>query len=421
LKLLFIHQNAPGQYKYLAAQLAADSNNQVVFITQRGKPDLPGITKIEYTPHRGTTPSIHHYAAGFENAILLGQGVCRIALDLKKQGFYPDVICAHPGWGEALYVKDVFPKAALWTYLEFYYHARNSDVDFLPDDQPVDDDLFRVRTKNAVNLLNLEACDAGVTPTRFQLERHPREYHYKIIQIHEGIDTRTCVPNAQARLQLPNGLVLDPGMEVVTYMARNLEPYRGFPVAMKAIAELSRRRPNAQFVIIGGDEVSYGKKPPEGKTYRELVTADLDYDRTRVHFLGRVPYPTFLKFIQVSSVHLYLTVPFVLSWSMLEAMSAEALVVGSRTAPVSEVIEDGVNGLLADFHDPIGFADRAEQVLDHPDRMAAVRAQARRTIQSKYDLSSCLSVQTEIIRRLARGERPTPDRPWTVKQSAVGT
>jgi glycosyltransferase involved in cell wall biosynthesis len=260
--------------------------------------------------------------------------------------------------------------------------------------------------------MGLEAADAGMAPTFWQFQQYPQEFQHKISVIHDGIDTKVCVPKADASIEIkaPDGTVttLRQGDEIVTFVVRNLEPYRGFPQFMRAAEIILKRRPNARILIIGGDEVSYGRALPDGQTYRKQMLEQVELDMSRVFFIGRVPYATFLKVIQVSGVHVYLTYPFVLSWSMLEAMSSECLVVASATPPVTEVIKDGVNGLLVDFFDFQAIADKVDEVLDHKDRMAAIRKKARSTIVQNYELESCLAEQLKLVEALVEGKRPAP-------------
>lgn len=403
MKVLFIHQNCPGQFKHLAPRLAADQRNEVVFITRPGKPDLPKVRKEEYQPSRECSSEIHHYLRLTEEGVLNGQAVARAAQRLQKEGFQPDVIVAHMGWGEALYLKAVWPQTPLLGYFEWYYHAFGSDVDFDPRKRPSMDDVCRIGTRNGLHLLNLQTADQGISPTRWQWQQHPREYQPKISVIHDGVDVEKVRPNPKAAGVLRKGLSLSAGDEVVTYVARNLEPYRGFPTFMRAAEMILKRRPKAQILVVGGDRVSYGRKRKDGKSYREYYLDKLDLDPARIHFLGRVPYATYLKVLQISAAHIYLTVPFVLSWSMLEAMSAGCLLVGSRTAPVEEVIKDGHNGLLVDFFSPGEVADRVDTVLDHPDRMQQIRHAARQTIVRQYALETCLGRQVKLIEQMASG------------------
>ena len=406
MKIVFMHQNFPGQYKHLARFLAADSDNDVRFVTKPKAVEIPGVAKHTYKLHREPRKGVHHYIASLEKAILHGQAAARVLLALKNNGYKPDIIFAHPGWGESLYAKDVYPDVPLLNYFEFYYRAVGSDVGFDPELAPTLDDFCRIRTKNTANLLSLEACDAGISPTKWQRKQFPQEYLYKISQIHDGVDTKVARPDGEARLELPNGKTVGRGDEVVTYVARNLEPYRGFPIFMRAVEEVCKRRPHCQIVIVGGDGVSYGRRPPKGKTYRSIALSEVTIDPDRVHFLGYVPYNKFLKVLQVSSVHVYLTYPFVLSWSMLEAMAAECLIVGSDTPPVAEVLREGKNGLLVDFFSHQAIADRIDEVLDHKDRLAELRKNARKTVVEKYELTHCMNKQVKLLQDLAGGKLP---------------
>jgi glycosyltransferase involved in cell wall biosynthesis len=396
MNILFLHQNFPGQFKHLASQLAANPANRIIALCQEQAPRHPRVeTHIVYQPARNAHG--HHYLRTLEEGVLNGQAVARALLKLKQQGFIPDIVIAHPGWGEALYVKDVFPDAPLLSHFEFFYHADGADANFDPEFPLSLDSRLRIRTRNALHLLNLKTCDAGISPTRWQKSLHPVEYHRKLAVIHEGIDTQFVAPKPEQTFALPNGTVFTQQDEIVTYVARNLEPYRGFHQFMRAVPQLCARRPKAHIVIVGGDDVSYGAKAPDGKTWREHMLDEVSVDATRVHFLGRLPYAQYLRLLQVSSAHVYLTVPFVLSWSMLEAMSAGCLVVGSKTAPVQEVIEHGKNGLLVDFFSPDQIAEAVDQVLDHPDRMQAMREAARKTIIERYEVRQSLRAYGNLI------------------------
>ena len=412
MKYLFVHQNMPGQYKHICQRLAADKDNSVVFITKREGLELPNIKKVLYKPHREPAESTHRYIREAERGILHGQEVARKALALKAQGFVPDVIVGHPGWGETLYLKDVYPDTPLLGFFEFYYHSVGSDVGFDPESPVTLDTHCRIRTKNIIQFMGIEAADAGMSPTYWQFQQYPEEFQYKISVIHDGIDTKVCVPDSGAFLEIRNtdGVTtrLNQGEEIVTFVVRNLEPYRGFPQFMRAAELILKRRPKAKIIIVGGDDVSYGRALPDGQTYRKQMLEEVDLDMSRVFFIGRVPYSTYLKVIQVSGVHVYLTYPFVLSWSMLEAMSSECLVVASSTPPVTEVVKDGVNGLLVDFFDHESIAARVDEVLDHKDRMAAIRKKARQTIVQNFELESCLTAQLKLIESLVDGKRPVP-------------
>lgn len=405
MKILFVHQNCPGQFKHLAPRLAAMPGNEVFFITRPGKPDLPGVKKLEYTPARTPELSTHRYLRLTEEGVLNGQAVAQVATTLRGKGFRPDVIVAHVGWGEALYLKAVWPGVPLLGYFEWYYRAFGSDVDF--DNAPTLDDVCRINTRNGMHLMSLEMADWGLTPTRWQLTQHPAEFAHKLSIIHDGVDTTRVKPDPNVTGRLKEGLSLKAGDEVITYIARNLEPYRGFPQFMRAAALILKRRPQAQILVVGGDSTSYGKALGDGQTYKQHMLAELGpaLDLTRIHFLGRVKYDVFLRILQLSAAHVYLTYPFVLSWSMLEAMAAGCLVIGSRTPPVEEVIQDGVNGLLADFFSPEEIAGRVIEALTQPEKMAYIRRAARQTVLDHYALDTCLQQQIELIQAVARGEK----------------
>ena len=309
---LFIHQNFPGQYVHAARHLAA-AGEQVVFITQQRERELKGVRKIVYAPTKpaaGMHPFVHEFSSSVEN----GLTVARICEELKRGGFTLDLIAGHNGWGELLYVKDSFPSAPLLGYFEFYYRPYDSDLDFDQEFPASQSDRMRIRTRNAVNLLGLQSADWGQTPTEFQRSLYPEKYRREISVIHEGIDTETVCPDPSTRLWLAGGLSLSRNDLLITYSARNLEPYRGFHIVMRTLPELLTRHPTARVLIVGGNDVSYGRRPPEAKSWREHMLAELDgkLDLSRVHFLGRLNYPQYLAMLRISAAHIYFT--FLLSF-----------------------------------------------------------------------------------------------------------
>ena len=396
MKVLFVHQNCPGQFKHLAPALAAEGH-EVLFIGQKDKRTPKGVKRLEYEPHRKVTPKIHPYLLGTEAAILNGQAVARIGFGLKAKGFTPDVMIGNPGWGETLFLKDVWPDVPLISLCEFYYKGIGSDVGFDPEFDTGPDAILRARARSAQHLLAIEAADYAYSPTAWQRAQFPKAYQNKIDVIHDGIDTQTIRPDPAATFTLPSGKVLTREDEVLTYVSRNLEPYRGFHSFMRALPKVLEQRPEAEVVIVGGDEVSYGSRPKQDGTWREVMLAEVGPMPDRVTFTGRIPYREYLSLLNVSSAHVYLTYPFVLSWSMLEAMASGAFVIGSATAPVEEVIEDGVNGWLVDFFDVKVMAERIAEGLAQRREMDALRAAARSTVEARYDLRDCMAAQRALI------------------------
>ena len=389
MRLLFVHQNFPGQYRHLAAHYASQKTNQVIGIGEKAnvlrQPQIPGVQRFGYDPppYEKTDP----FDAPVLKAIHRGKRVAAGASQLKRQGFYPDVIFAHIGWGEALFLKDLFPKARVLLYCEFFYNARGADMGFDPEFPVSAEKILRLRVMNAPLLMSLDASDWGMVPTRWQQKQFSPAHAARMSVVHDGIDTDVVSPKGESRDE-----------EIITYVARNLEPYRGFHVFMRAIPEIQKRRPKARIVIVGGDEVSYSPRLPPGQTYRSRMLREIEgkADLSRVTFMGKIPYSAYLDVLRKSSVHVYLTYPFVLSWSLLEAMSAGCLVVGSRTPPVEEVIRDGDNGLLVDIFDTEAIAARVDEALSMDSRL--IRQRARATVIERFDLKRiCLPAQLQLV------------------------
>jgi glycosyltransferase involved in cell wall biosynthesis len=403
MNILLIHQNFPGQFLHLAPALAQQGHTVVALGTRQQVPDLPGVRYVRHHPIAPATATPHdtgpmaHLMQGMQAKLARADSAARAMAALQTKGFTPDVVFVHSGWGEALFVKAVFPRARLLVYAEYFYGAEGGDSGFDPE---FSHENLQSRQKTLFNNLHLmqalQVCDAAVSPMAFQRSQHPQLFQSKISVIHEGIDTQRFVPNPAAWVQLGSmGQRLKAGDEVVTFVARQLEPYRGYHTFMRALPLLLKARPQARVVIVGDDGVSYGAAPPGGGSWKQVfldeVKAALGPDLARVHFVGRLPHEVLTQLLQVSAVHVYLTYPFVLSWSLLEAMSMGCLVVGSDTAPVREVIRDGHNGLLTDFFDPPALALKVAQVLEKKQDFQHLRAVARQTVVNGFDLKQvCL-------------------------------
>jgi glycosyltransferase involved in cell wall biosynthesis len=408
VNILFIHPNMPGQYKHLARAFGAEGGHRIFFVTKHASAEIAGVTRITYAmPKLEGPPPTHRYLATTTRAVMQGQQVWRVCDQLqRREKFTPDIIVGHPGWGDMLFLKDLFPHAKILSFFEFYYRATGADVGF--EELVTADDHARIRMKNMTNLISLEQADWGVTPTVWQHSLHPHDFTQKLSVLHDGVDVGMCVPNAAASYTLPNGKTFHAGDEVVTYIARNFEPYRGFATFMKAAEILLRERPSLHIIAVGADEVSYGKKAPGGKTYRQMLSDQVTLPDDRIHFVGTVPYADLITLFQISAAHIYLTYPFVLSWSMLEAMASGVALVASNTKPVLEVVEHGVNGLLADFFLPEDVAAKVSQLLDEPTRNAAMRANARTTVVNRFSLTKLLPLHMQLVREVAAGQIPPP-------------
>ncbi|WP_026331835.1 glycosyltransferase family 4 protein [Pseudomonas mandelii] len=402
MNLLIVHQNFPGQFRHVAIEALSRPDIMVAAIGRETAPGVSGVRIFRYRPVRKSSSYAHPYLHKYEDALSDGLQVLRVLTRLKQKGYRPDVILAHPGWGETLFVKDVYPDIPLIHLCEYYYHSKGADVDFDPEFPCASDASSRLRPLNSLHLLNLEQCDVGIAPTQWQRSLFPESYHSKIHVIHEGVPLQSPALASVTSVRLPSGHVIKTGLPVVTYVARNLEPYRGFHSFMRSIPYIQAECPDAQIVIVGGDGVSYGRMPVGYENWRSKMLAELEIDLSRVHFTGKLDYETYRAVLHVSEVHVYLTYPFVLSWSLLEAMASECVVIGSDTAPVQEVIVDGVNGFLVDFFDSEAIAGKVCSVLKSPDDFSLIRESAK-SAASRFDVKHGLKGYFEIFDRVMTG------------------
>lgn len=399
MRLLFLHNNFPAQFGAIARYMSSRGHDVTFGTRWQGTPP-DWLRMVRFRPHREVGKQQHPYLAFVENAVLNGQALARTGWKMKEAGYSPDLVVAHSGWGPGLYVRDIWPDAKYIGYFEWYYHSKGADVGFL--NGVTRDDQHRIRSRNAAILLDLAACNWGIVPTGYQASRFPELLRHKLTVQHDGVDTGYFAPAPGRRLKLP-GLDLSHVDELVTYVARGMEPYRGFPQAMAAFAEVQKRRPRAHVVIVGEDRVAYGRNLPDGDTFRKKMLRELELDRDRLHFTGRLPRNHYREVLLASSAHVYLTVPFVLSWSMIESMSAGCVLVASDTEPVREVVRDGENGLLADFFDTGALADRICAALERPGDFASLRENARRTAVERYAASKLIPLRAHLLEAVAGG------------------
>jgi glycosyltransferase involved in cell wall biosynthesis len=407
MRILFVHQNFPGQFRHLAPALLARGHDVRAMTMKSGAPaQWNGVALTRYGAQRASTVGIHEWLIDLETKVIRAEAAYRMASRMRAEGYVPDVIVAHPGWGESMFLKDVWPQARLGLYAEFHYQPRGADLGFDPEFPGSDDaDAPRMRIKNLNNLLHFEVADAGLSPTHWQAGCFPPEFRSRITVIHDGIDTPALKPDGEVRLAM-GGHLLTRAHELVTFVNRNLEPYRGYHVFMRSLPQLLRDRPQARVAIVGGTGTGYGRAAPKGSTWRDVFLDEVrpqlrEEDLQRIHFVGHVPYDKFVALLQLSTVHVYLSYPFVLSWSLLEAMSIGCAVVASDTAPVTEVVRDGENGVLVPFFEPGRIAAETARLLGDAQERARLGARARADVVRNYDLQTrCLPAQVAWVEAL---------------------
>lgn len=402
MRIVFVHQNFPGQFGRLASIFAAEGH-EVVALGTRKASSVPGVAYYPYAPVPGPDAQAHHGRFGpVITPVQRAYGAALQARQLSKQGFEPDLVVVNVGWGEGLFLREVWPKARHVAYFEYFYAAEGQDLGFDPE-FPVrnEETIWRLRLRNALLLAALDSADAAVSPTFYQRDTFPKYLRDRIAVIHDGIDTETLRPDPSASVRFgPDGPRAGRETPLVTYVTRNIEPMRGSHVVIRSLPGLLDLHPDLRVVCIGGNEVSYSAQPPRGKTWLDIFRAQVgnSVDWSRVHFVGRVPYAQFVRTLQASSAHLYLTYPFVLSWSLIEAMALECRIVASATPPVEEVIWDGETGRLFPFFDEKALVERVRATLADPEGSAAMAREARREAQERYDFKTiCLPRWREFL------------------------
>jgi glycosyltransferase involved in cell wall biosynthesis len=391
MNILLTHSNFPAQFKVLAQVLGANPDNDVYFLTQNPNGEIKGVKKILYESKKTVSRETHPYLYDTEWIIGDGQRAYEACAKIKQQGFRPDVIFGYASWGTAVFLKDLYPDVPLGLNAEWYYKPTGSDCDFAPNTKLTEDNRARIRVKNSIMMYELAACDGIICPTNFQKSQFPTHFKSSMTVVHEGIDTSFFKPSTDKNLVFKaNNTVLTKDSEIVTYATRGLEVYRGFPQFIEALSLLQKERPNLHAVIAGADHTFYGAPPEGNKTCKELCLEAFPLDLSRVHFVGQLGVSEYLKLLQISKAHVYFTYPFVLSWSMLEAMACETPMICSATAPVQEVITDGYNGQLVDFFDASQLAQKITNVLNKPKSFRRMQKNARKTVVENYEIKSCL-------------------------------
>ncbi len=405
MKILVSHNNFPGQYRRLMAYVEPMKDVEVATVTLTGNKNKYSLPRVNFAPHRPAHKEIHPAVRSVEDNVIMGQAAYKSLMGYKKKKGSPDIILAHSGWGASLFFKDIFPDAKFLSYYEWYYHCHGGDGEFIERKRYDANAEMRIRMKNTPILHDLAAQDWGQCPTQFQKSRFPEIFHDRISVLHDGVDTEYFSPKEGVKVKVGDK-TLTASDEVITYVARGMEAYRGFPQFMEAVSKLQKIRPNLHVVVLGDDRIAYGSKQPDGKGMKEPMLKKFEFDMNRLHFMGLQPLAVMRALLQISSAHIYLTAPFVLSWSMLEAMSTGALIIASDTDPVKELIRDGENGILVDFWHVDALVDKTNKVLDNPKEFEHLRGQARNRIVNHYSTVDLLPKYWQMINDVAEGRTP---------------
>jgi len=403
MHVLFVHKNFPAQFGHIAGYLIKEHGYKCTFVSEAPPGRVNGIYKVQYKTTGGATKQTHYCARTFENGVWHAAGVYEALKPLHKN-IRPDLIVGHSGFGSTVFLQELFPGVPIINYFEYYYHAHGADLDFRTDFPLSEANLLRSYTRNAMILLDLETCRAGYTPTQYQWQLLPSAYKDKLRIIHDGVPTDIWHPQSIKELTI-NDLEITSEQRIVTYVSRGFESMRGFDVFMRIAKEICDNNPDVYFLVVGTDRVCYGGdlNHIEEESFREHVLKQDHYDLNRIRFLGRVEPRLLSRLLSRSDLHIYLTVPFVLSWSCLDAMACGCTVLASDTAPVREVIHHQKNGLLCDFFDVEGFVQNALEVLGDP---AAYRdlygRQARSTIMQSYSTEVILPRMVAFYEEIAQ-------------------
>jgi glycosyltransferase involved in cell wall biosynthesis len=427
VNFLFVHQNFPGQYVHIVRSLLADNEirpgtHEIVFMTEPNQNQMAGVRKVTYAKPPEISPSLAWDTREFEMASRRGQAAYRGALQIKALGFQPDVILGHHGWGELLNLVDAFPGVPVIGYFEFYYRLLGTDVNFDPE-FPMDQAMFGgVRGKNSTNLLALNLEQYGQTPTKWQHSTYPEWAKKQIRIVEEGVDLEKCKPNPALRRKTVTvgKLTVTPKQKLITYVARNLEPYRGFHTVMRALPQILREHPDAVVSLVGGDEVSYGVMPRQGGNWRNLLMKEVGdgIDLSRVHFMGKVPYDDHLTLLQRSDAHVYLSYPFVASWSLREALACGCVVVGADTPTVMEFVQHEVTGFITPTLDHNTLAATVRRALSEPKLTAKIRENAREFAEKKLGMPDYIARYRAYIEEITGKQLLLPAAAADVKAAA---
>jgi glycosyltransferase involved in cell wall biosynthesis len=403
MQICFVHHYFPGQFARLARHFVKEGHDVVAFhrgiVDGRSSTPIEGVRLIEYGQELPQPSPDEGVLAGTTRFIREAASLATRAGELRSEGWRPDVIYSHTGWGSAAYLHDVFPRAKYVKFCEWYYNNKTSSTEYLTPGGRALPQRMATTTLNLPILADLAHGDALISPTEWQKSQFPPAVRDKIEVVPDGVDLDFFAPDAAATFTLPDGRTIGRGNRIVTYAARGADPFRGFGPFMEALADLQARDPLIEAIVLGDKTVYYGSGSGTEDHFNAVISKT-SIDASRTHFLGRVSYEDYRRVLQISSAHIYLTVPFVLSWSFLEAMASGCAVVGSDTAPVREFITNGENGRLANFFDPKDVADRIADLLDCDSETDALRARARDTIRKRWSAEIAIERHMAVVDRL---------------------
>jgi glycosyltransferase involved in cell wall biosynthesis len=418
MHILFVHPNYPAQFGHIARRLVKDEGVRCTFVSKVPAGWDHGVERVQYTPRGGATVRSHFCSRTFENAIWESQAIFE-ALKARPD-LRPDLVVGHSGFGSTLFLREIYDCPIL-NYFEYFYHARDSDMDFRPDFPCTELERLRARARNAALLLDLETCDCGYCPTVWQRDRFPELFHSKLEVLFDGIDTDLWKPRPHEPRTIA-GASIPSDCKIVTYVARGMESMRGFDIFCKIANRLSEKRSDVLFLVVGQDRVCYGgdRRHTGGRSFKEWVFAQEDFDLSRFRFLGLLPPAELARLFSLSDLHIYLTVPFVLSWSVFNALACGTTLLASDTAPVRELVTAGTNGLLADFFDIDEFVRLAARVLDDPGDYRQLGETGREMIRGKYSLDVCLPRLRDLYVGIA-GRNPAKEKRQSLPEMAIST
>ncbi|MCA8996111.1 MAG: glycosyltransferase [Planctomycetaceae bacterium] len=399
MHILFVHQNFPAQFGHIAAHLVKNEGFRCTFLSELPDGIVAGIERIQFRAQGGATSQTHYCSRTFENQIWKSHALYETLR--QRPDIQPDLIVGHSGFVSTLFLKELYDCPVI-QYFEYFYHTRNSDIDFRSDLTSVPPlDLARVRARNAMPLLDLLNCDVGYLPTEWQRSRFPAEFQPKLRVIFDGIDTSLWCPQ-EVRDRRFGDWTIPENVRLVTYVSRGMESMRGFDIFMKVAKRLCELRNDVVFAVVGEDRVAYGGdlRYTGNKSFKQWVLDQDDYDLTRIRFLGRLSTEDLVRLLNLSHLHIYLTAPFVLSWSLMNALACGTTVLASDTPPVREIIHHQENGLLNEFFDCDGFVAQAHSILDDPQASASLGRKGSEMIAERYSLDVCLPRMLNLYREV---------------------